>query len=171
MPELISPNLLLLRRERFLLDDGLDFRPTRARFAHDRARSPYGIARARPSEASSPHSAQMESQQTARSSPAGSAAHRRKAPAHFHSPRSLARAHWMACPVPRCSFCSTNCTPVAATAARTRSASWPITTKMSLRRHHLRWPRAITWPAAACRRSRAAPWAASTSAGCLCRRP
>src|SRR5882724_8368128 len=37
-----------------------------------------------------------------------------------------------ACPVPRCSSCTTNCTPLEATAARTRSASWPMMTKMSL---------------------------------------
>src|SRR5216684_4257722 len=36
-----------------------------------------------------------------------------------------------ACPVPRCSACTTNCTPLEATAARTRSASWPMMTKMS----------------------------------------
>src|ERR1035438_539705 len=36
-----------------------------------------------------------------------------------------------ACPVPRCSVCTTKFTPVPATAARTRSASWPMITKIS----------------------------------------
>ena len=72
----------------------------------------------------------MEIAQAARWSPSAPAAHRRRAPAHSRNPRSPRRADWTACPVPRCSFCSTNCTPVEATAARTRSASCPITAKM-----------------------------------------
>ena len=79
----------------------------------------------------------MEAPQPARWSRPGPAAHRLRAPGRFHSPRPPARAHWMAWPVPRCSVCSTNCTPVAATAARTCSASWPITTKICVRGNHL----------------------------------
>src|SRR5271157_4864113 len=46
-------------------------------------------------------------------------------------PESASRATMSACPVPRCSACSTKFTPVPATASRTRSASWPMITKMS----------------------------------------
>src|SRR5689334_6709174 len=43
---------------------------------------------------------------------------------------SCSRPHWIACPVPFCSACRTNCTPVFATASRTRSASCPMMTKI-----------------------------------------
>src|SRR5208282_3782175 len=46
-------------------------------------------------------------------------------------PESASRATMSACPVPRCSACSTKFTPVPATASRTRSASWPMITKIS----------------------------------------
>ena len=52
-------------------------------------------------------------------------------------PESASRATMSACPVPRCSACSTKFTPVPATASRTRSASWPMITKMSSRGHDL----------------------------------
>src|SRR5580658_10322107 len=44
---------------------------------------------------------------------------------------SASRAAISACPVPRCSACSTKFTPVPATASRTRSASCPTITKIS----------------------------------------
>ena len=70
------------------------------------------------------------------SSPAGSAAHPRTAPAGAQAPpaRTSANCAFSTCsawPVPRCSACSTNCTPVASTAVRTRSASWPTMQKIS----------------------------------------
>ena len=99
-------NLLLLRLERLLLDDGLDLRPTPGPCASP-VRSLWGSA-VRRSESSWPHLLLLMEAHSSRDGLGADQRHVAGEDQHVFVAGDGARAHWRAWPVPRCSACSTN---------------------------------------------------------------